>query len=75
MKPTEMAIGMKREMNPMRAKARMTNTMPSVSARAEDSASKLAVLVATSAPMRVAEMAAVDDVGLTTSCRDVPRRA
>ncbi len=72
MKPTWTAAGMNRDTNPSRRIPSTTKATPHRMASADDRGASLVTSPSAMAPTNDAEMAAVDDVGLTMSCRQVP---
>ena len=72
MNPTCTAVGMKRAMNPIPAKPRMRKTTPTRIASAADNGPLREASSSAIAATSEAEIAAVDEVGLTISCLDVP---
>jgi hypothetical protein len=72
MKPTWTPVAMKRDTNPMRSQPSPISATPtSMASTAERSANRCGSPMATGATI-AAEMAAVEEVGLTISCRQVP---
>jgi len=72
MKPTWTAAGMNRDTKPRRRKPMRPNARPARMASAADSDAMRATSPAARTPTSEAEMAAVEDVGLTMSWRQVP---
>ena len=73
MKPAWTAVGMKRLRKPIFSHPNTASATPQPMASVADSAAKRSASPRASGAMMAAEMAAVDEVGLTTSWRDVPR--
>ena len=72
MNPACTAAEMKRDTNPRCSTPRTTRTTPTRTARAADRAPKRAASPMATGATSAAEMAAVAEVGLTISCREVP---
>jgi hypothetical protein len=66
---------MNRDTNPTCSTPSTTRTIPTRMARAADSSPKRVASPMATGATSAAEMAAVAEVGLTTSCRELPARA
>ena len=72
MKPTWTACGMKRATNLSRARPMTRRAIPASTARAAARIPNRSTLAAATATTMDAEMAAVENVGLTMTCFEVP---
>jgi hypothetical protein len=75
MNPAWTPAAMKRDTKPSRSTPSASSTMPTRMANAADRDPKRVASPMATEATSAAEMAAVEDVGLTTSCLEVPSRA